>query len=177
MCDHLWKSPVDGFHVSLGYLLTIYPSGHFQLVGSSASLRIFQLVWCYKPWSQGGCKVLCLGRAKSDLHFLGLNVSCAPIIHYRIARDARLCLFQRNVAALLTDYTGNFKFEIQSFGIGWDWNLVIGTIDHIRVGVVEYGNLVPFRDHLKTSLCPCSLHVLLESIEIPESWRSWNRRH
>ena len=140
--------------------------GHLEIELARPGFLILQLVWCDEPGSEGGGEVLGLGWAETDFHLAYLDVSRAPIVHYSVARYVGFGFRFRYVNSASPDYTRNFKLIVESLGVGWIGHILFGTVDHMRVRVVEGGKLVPLLRHRKASSRSGRLDVVFECVKI-----------
>src|SRR5205807_9216141 len=129
-------------------------------------LFVLQLVSCDEPGSSRGSKVLGLSWAETDFHLAYLNVSCTPIVHYGVARGVGLGFRFGYGYPASPDYARNLQLAVGSLCVSRIGYILIGTIDHVGVGVVERRELVPFWRYRKASSNSGGLDMVFECIEI-----------
>ena len=102
-------------------------------------------------------------------------VSTTRSVRSTLPVGSRRAIIGRQIAAILTDDTGQLQLVIQRLAPVRRRHRFILSDDARRIREVKHRHLIPLWNHVEPALPPARFHVLLEGVEVANAGDGWQR--
>src|SRR5437016_8709236 len=98
---------MHALHVPIRQLFSVHCRFHMKVEFSRPNLLVLKLIWSDEPRSERCGEVFRFCWTEPDLHFSFLDISGAPVVHYRVSGDMGLRVFFRDIRS--EDHTSELQ--------------------------------------------------------------------